>query len=70
MRFPMTADVKEKLAYSIAEAASAVGVSKDTIQRAIATGDLAVRYVGSKRVVLADELGAWLHALPSERAPR
>ena len=53
------------LAYTIEDAARAVGVSSDTIRGAIRTGDLAVRYVGRKRIVPADELAAWVDALPS-----
>ena len=55
-----------KLAYSIPEAAEAIGQSTDTIRRAIAKGDLAVKYPNSKPIVLASELGSWLESLPSE----
>lgn len=55
-----------KLAYSISEAAEAIGQSPDTIRRAIARGDLAAKYPNSKPVILASELSDWLDSLPSE----
>lgn len=55
-----------KLAYSISEAAEAIGQSTDTIRRAIAKGDLSVKYPNSKPVVLARELESWLESLPSQ----
>ena len=59
-------DELQKLAYSYQEAAEAVGVSAATLRRHVNNGDLAVRYIGSKPVIQADELRAWLDALPSE----
>lgn len=60
---------KRKLAYSIPEAAEAIGQSTDTVRRAIAKGDLAVKYPNSKPVILLSELEDWLESLPSE-APK
>ncbi|SEC89311.1 helix-turn-helix transcriptional regulator [Arthrobacter woluwensis] len=57
---------KRKLAYSIPEAAEAIGQSTDTIRRSIARGDLSVKYPNSKPVILASELESWLDSLPSE----
>lgn len=54
------------LAYTIADAAAAVGVSDRVIRRAIDKGDLTVRYPTSRPVILADELREWLATLPSK----
>jgi predicted site-specific integrase-resolvase len=55
-----------KKAYTIAEAATAYGVSPDVIRRHIKAGNIAVKYPTSKPVIPADELEAWFAALPSE----
>ena len=57
----------KKLAYTYDQAAAAVGVSARTLRELVARGDLAVKYVGSKPLILASDLEAWLEALPSER---
>ncbi|WP_372595450.1 helix-turn-helix domain-containing protein [Actinotalea sp.] len=56
------------LAYTIPDAAQAVGLSERSIRDAIRRGDLAPRYFGSKPLIPAAELDAWLHSLPSERS--
>jgi hypothetical protein len=53
-----------KLAYSIPEAAEASSISVSVLRRKIASHDITVRYIGTKPVILADELKAWLEALP------
>lgn len=55
-----------KLAYSIPEAAEIASTSVSVLRRKIAAHDLTVRYIGTKPVILADELKAWLEALPAE----
>jgi len=55
-----------KLAYSIPEAAEMASTSVSVLRRKIAANDLSVRYIGSKPVILAEELKAWLEALPAE----
>ncbi|MFK0042057.1 helix-turn-helix domain-containing protein [Paenarthrobacter sp. NPDC090517] len=55
-----------KLAYTYQEAANSVGVSVRTLQRLVERGELAVKYIGSKPVIRASELDAWLDSLPSE----
>lgn len=53
-------DKPEKLAYTIQEAASAIGVSKPTIYRAIRKGDLRmVKYLG-RSLIRAEDLKAAL----------
>jgi len=55
------------IAYSVKDAAAAVGVSVRKLESLIQSGDLNVRYVGSKRVLSAAELHAWIESLPYER---
>lgn len=55
-----------KLAYSIAEAADAASISVSILRRKISANEISVRYVGTKPVILAEELSAWLNALPAE----
>lgn len=64
----MFAMTTQKLAYSIPEAAKVASASVSVLRRKIATNDITVRYIGSKPVILADELKAWLESLPSEPA--
>lgn len=59
---------KDRVSYSLREAAEATGVSVDTIKRAIRAGNLVPRYVTSKGVIFADELRAWVENSPTERA--
>lgn len=58
------------LAYTIEDAAIAAGVSKSTLNRAIANGDITRRYPNSKPVIMADELAAWLESLPVDKPVR
>jgi hypothetical protein len=60
----------QPLAYSIDDAAAAVGYSSDTIRRQIDKGNLSVRYANRKPVILRSELEAWLESLPSEPPAR
>lgn len=55
------------IAYSLDGAATAVGVSLDTIKRAIAAGDLTRRYPNSKPIILHEDLFEWAQTLPVER---
>lgn len=61
-------DVRVRVAYSIPEAAAAVGVSRSTVQRAIDAGDLVVHYPNSKPLILADDLREWVASAPTERS--
>ena len=59
----------DPLSYSVPDAARAVGLSEWSIRAAIRNGDLAPRYYGTKPLIPAAELEAWLNALPSDRKP-
>lgn len=60
-----------KLAYSVAEAAAATGVSQRTIQRACKATDaqaagiplLPSKWVGNRRLITAKELDRWVDQL-------
>ena len=56
----------EKRAYTYQEASASVGVSVRTLQRLVERGDIVAKYVGTKPVIPAKELDAWLETLPSE----
>ena len=59
---PVIALPSEKLAYGIKEAASALGVSKTTIWRAMKEGKLSAVKVGNRTLIKTDALQAWLSA--------
>lgn len=52
------------LAYSKADAATAIGVSVKTLERIIKRGDLNVQFIGHKRVITATELESYVDSLP------
>lgn len=59
----------DRVAYSVDEAAAAVGMSPRTIRRAVADGDLKQHIVrGSMPRILRGDLEAWIAAAPTERA--
>jgi excisionase family DNA binding protein len=49
------------LAYSVPDAAGVAGVSRAHLYRAMHAGDLPSVETGSRRVILHDDLVAWLH---------
>ncbi|MGE0742299.1 MAG: helix-turn-helix domain-containing protein [Hyphomonadaceae bacterium] len=59
---PVIALPPEKLAYGIKEAASALGVSKTTIWRAMKEGKLSAVKVGNRTLIKTEALQAWLSA--------
>lgn len=54
-----------RLAYSIVEAARMSGVSRSTLYEVIANGELPVRKLGRRTLVLHGDLTAWLQSLPT-----
>lgn len=52
----------EKLAYSIKEAASALGIGRTTIWRAIRDGKLPAVKLGNRTLIRTEALQAWLSA--------
>jgi predicted DNA-binding transcriptional regulator AlpA len=59
-------DLSQRIAVTRDQAAEMVGLSRSTILRAIAAGDLIEHYVTSKPVIFVDELRAWIAAAPTE----
>lgn len=60
----------DQIAYSVASAAAKVDRSVTTIKRAIASGDLRVRYLGQGRTrpsIAHDDLVAWVNAAPTKQ---
>jgi excisionase family DNA binding protein len=53
-----------RLAFSLADAASAIGVGKSTLHELIATGKLPVRKLGRRSLVLREDLEDYLQGLP------
>jgi excisionase family DNA binding protein len=60
MRLRSTSATPEKLAHSLDEAALVADVGKSTIKNAIAEGELAVVEVGTRRLVLREDLHEYL----------
>jgi len=54
----------EPIAYSIPDAADAAGVGKSKIYSEIAAGNLRARKMGSRTLILIEDLKAWLANLP------
>jgi excisionase family DNA binding protein len=53
-----------RLAFSLADAASAISVGKSTLHQLIATGKLPVRKLGRRSLVLREDLEGYLQDLP------
>ena len=54
-----------KLAYSIKEACDALSVGRTHLYKLISRGEIAARKMGTRTVILTDDLKAYLAALPS-----
>lgn len=61
-RPPVIALPSEKLAYGIKEAASALGIGRTTIWRAIKDGKLSAVKIGNRTLIKTEALQAWLSA--------
>ena len=57
----------DRIAVTRDQAAELVGVSKDTIVRAVRAGRLVEHYPSAKPVILVDDLRAWIAASPTQR---
>lgn len=61
--------MSDKVAYTFEEAAEAVGVSRRTINRAVADGELVVHHIrGSMPRIRRIDLEEWVASAPTERA--
>lgn len=61
----MSVDIAQRIAVTRDQAADLVGLSKDTVVRAIRSGDLIEHYVSAKPVILVDDLRAWIASAPT-----
>ena len=55
----------DRLAYGIDDACTAIGVSRTVLYRLMADGSIPYRHVGGRRLIVADDLRAWLASLPT-----
>lgn len=53
-------------AYSIAQAATRLGIGTSTLRQLIRRNEIAAKYIGTKPVIRAAEIDAYLDAAPSE----
>jgi len=58
---------QEELTYTMKEAAAALGVSRTTLWRVVADGDLAAIKLDSRTLIPADALRQWVAVLPRSR---
>lgn len=54
----------------VTDAARLVGVSVDTIQRAVRSGELPIHYPTSRGLILIEDLRAWVAAAPTANPRR
>lgn len=59
-------DLTQRLSVTRSQAAEMVGLSKDTIVRAIRAGRLVEHYPSATPVILVDDLRAWIESAPTE----
>ncbi len=55
----------EKLAYTVAEAAAATGLSDDTLYRKHHAGEITMRKAGRRTLIMAADVQALLESLPA-----
>jgi hypothetical protein len=60
----------ERLAYSVADAAAIIGVSRHLLYDAIRNGDIVPNRCGARTLITADRLRAYLDGLPDAVEPR
>lgn len=62
----MSVDLSQRIAVSRDQAAELIGLSKDTVVRAIRAGELVEHYVTAKPVILVDDLRSWIQSAPTQ----
>ena len=63
-------DSRKPTVLTVAESAGEVRLSIDSIQKAIKSNELPVKYYGTKPLVKFDELMRWFDNLPDEKQGR
>jgi excisionase family DNA binding protein len=67
---PPDFNAAERLAFSIKEAAAAVGLSRRTLYQLIGAGLLDARKAGSRTIIVAASLRSYVASLPEARIKR
>ena len=57
----------ERLAYTINEACTALGIGSTTLYKALAAGELVAIKLGSRTLIRAEALRQWMSSLPRAR---
>lgn len=57
----------ERVAFSIREAAEAVGLSESTVRKAYREGQITAHFPTNNPTILRDDLVAWIKRAPTER---
>ena len=65
---PATEQASRRLAFSVQEAAKAIGISRSSIYLEIGQRRLRVRKIGRRSVISEADLKAWFDALPEAGA--
>jgi excisionase family DNA binding protein len=63
-------DAPARLGYTVAEAAEAVRLSVDSIQKAIKANEIAPKYYGTKPIIPVAEVERFFASLPDEKPER
>jgi hypothetical protein len=63
----LRASAPAPIAYSIPEAANAIGYSEAQLKKFIAAGDITPRYATTKPTILHSDLLAWAESLPVDK---
>jgi excisionase family DNA binding protein len=57
----------DPVAYSVSDVLKLVGISRTKFYALVGTGEIKVRKIGNRTIVLARDLDAWLESLPTCR---
>lgn len=55
----------DPVAYSVSDALKLVGISRTKFYALVGTGEIKVRKIGNRSIVLARDLNTWLDGLPT-----
>lgn len=55
----------DPVAYSVSDVLKVVGISRTKFYELVGTGDIKVRKIGNRTIILARDLNAWLEGLPT-----
>lgn len=66
----MSETVMNPVAAPVGEAAKLAGVSRDTIERAVRSGELPIHYPTTRGLILIEDLRAWVASAPTANPRR